>query len=100
MTAIIQPITGILLIAIVTARHAETAAVLNVAKLTEAIPAKVAEAVPPVTSEAIQAPKALIPLHSPTVAKRTVATVARIIFPTKPIDTICPVLSSVFKKRS
>lgn len=89
---------GMFIIAIPTARHADTAATLNVAKAPEAMPANVADAVPPVTRESTHAPRAFIPESSPTVAKRTTAAVARVMFPRNPIDTICPVRSSAFMK--
>ena len=84
IAAAIQPTIGMLMIAALTARHAVTAASLNVAKPAEAIPANVADAVPPVTSERIYAPRALIPDQSPTVANRTAATVAWMMFLPKP----------------
>ena len=91
---------GMFMIAIPTARHAETAAPLNVAKAPEAMPANVADAAPLVTRERTHAPRAFMPESSPTVAKRITAAVARAMFPRNPIDTIFPVRSSSFRNNN
>ena len=96
MAAAIQPMMGMFIIAMPTARQAETAAVRNAPNEALAIPAKVAEVAPPVTNDNTKAPSPFKAWKMPTVAKRTTASVARVILTIKPFEAICPVTSSRF----
>ena len=69
MAAAIQPMIGMFIIAMPTARQAETAAVRNAPNEALAIPAKVAEVAPPVTNDSTKAPSPFKAWKRPTVAK-------------------------------
>ena len=84
------------IIATDTARQAVFAVAAKVAKEVEATVENVAEAVPPVMNDNTSAPRPLRALNMPTVAKRSTANVARVMFIRKPLETNCPVISSRF----
>ena len=93
IAAAIHPIIGMFIMATPTDLHAVVAVVANVENDALAIVPNAFIVPPPVSISNINTAIPLIAFHSPTVANRTTAKVARPIFTRKPLEANCPVVA-------